>query len=574
MKANQLRKIEQLYRRKVPPGRVLTQEIARSLTEISGETNRQIGILINRKGETDYVIVGDHRQIVIPDLERLRSSSPRLKGLRLVHTHLNDERLSRDDLADLALLRLDMISAIETRNDGLPGKVHTAYLLPENPEGKFWEELPPASPAEIDIDFPAFILSLEDQFTSRQRVRKVDASERAILVRIETGSLQDGEASLAELKELAKSAGVQVFDSVVQHRDRVDPRFLIGKGKLADIVIGALQIGANLLIFDHELSAAQVRSITDFTEMKVIDRTQLILDIFSQRAHSREGKIQVELAQLKYLLPRLMTKNTAMSRLTGGIGGRGPGETKLEINRRRVRDRILHLEKQLKEIQKGRNLRRGRRERTGLPIISIVGYTNAGKSTLLNSLTKSAVFTEDRLFATLDPKSSRLRFPRDTEAVITDTVGFIRDLPRDLFAAFRATLEELNEADILLHVIDVSNPDFENHIAAVERIMEELQIQGKPAIRVFNKEDAFADKELLATLCGRFNAVALSALNPGTLFPLLEKMEGLISQVCGRNGDPGRHHENEDAKLRGCGVAEMGGNCHGEPQCHGEPVEP
>lgn len=497
-------------------------------------------------------MVGDNRQIVIPDLERLRSSSPRLKGLRLVHTHLNDEPLSQDDLTDLALLRLDMVSAVETRADGLPGKVHSAHLLPENPEGKFWIEIPSASPAGIDIDFPSFILALEDEFTSRQRVRKVDASERAILARIETGALQDGEASLAELKELAKSAGVQVFDAVIQRRDRVDPRFLMGKGKLADLVIRALQIGANLLIFDHELSAAQVRSITDFTEMKIIDRTQLILDIFSQRAHSREGKIQVELAQLKYLLPRLMTKNTAMSRLTGGIGGRGPGETKLEINRRRVRDRILHLEKQSREIQKGRNLRRGRRERTGLPVISIVGYTNAGKSTLLNSLTKSAVFTEDRLFATLDPKSSRLRFPRDTEAVITDTVGFIRDLPRDLFAAFRATLEELNEADILLHVVDISNPDFENHIAAVEKILAELQIQGKPVIRVFNKEDIFSDKELLAALCGRFQAISISALNPETLYPLLEKMEALVSQACSRNGDLGLHHENEDAKLRRC----------------------
>jgi len=308
-------------------------------------------------------------------------------------------------------------------------------------------------------------------------------------------------------------------------------------------------MGANLLIFDHELSAAQVRSITDFTEIRVIDRTQLILDIFAQRAHSREGKIQVELAQLKYLLPRLMTKNTAMSRLTGGIGGRGPGETKLEINRRRVRDRILHLERQLEGIRKGRNQRRVGRERTGLPVVSIVGYTNAGKSTLLNALTKSNVFTEDRLFATLDPKSSRLRFPRDREAVITDTVGFIRDLPRDLFAAFRATLEELHEADMLLHVIDIGNPDFENHIAAVEKILTELQIHDKPTLRVFNKEDLFADKELLARLCARFQAVAISALRPETLFPLLEKMEALISERRRWNHHPGPHPSGVDSRL-------------------------
>jgi GTP-binding protein HflX len=330
------------------------------------------------------------------------------------------------------------------------------------------------------------------------------------------------------LKELAESCGVEVFDSITQHRPEIDPKYLMGKGKLSDVVIRALQIGANLLIFDHELTPAQVRSITDFTELKVIDRTQVILDIFAQRAHSRDGKIQVELAQLKYLLPRLIEKNTAMSRLTGGIGGTGPGETKLEINRRRVRDKIHRLEGALKSIQKGRNTRRAGREKAGLPVISIVGYTNAGKSTLLNALTQSDVLAEDRLFATLDPKSSRLRFPRDTEAVITDTVGFIRNLPKELFAAFRATLEELNEADVLLHLIDVSNPDFEEHIVAVETILAELGIATKPTIRVFNKEDRLADKELLAALCRRFDAIAVSARDSSTFRVLLDRLEWLI----------------------------------------------
>jgi GTP-binding protein HflX len=290
-------------------------------------------------------------------------------------------------------------------------------------------------------------------------------------------------------------------------------------------------MGANLLVFDHELTPAQVRAITDFTEIRVIDRTQVILDIFARRAHSREGKIQVELAQLQYLLPRLITKNTAMSRLTGGIGARGPGETKLEINRRRVRDRIHRLEKEMQTVQTARNVRRVRRERTGLPIISIVGYTNAGKSTLLNALTRSDVFTEDLLFATLDPKSSRLRFPRDREAVITDTVGFIRDLPKELFAAFRATLDELNEADVLLHVIDVSNPSFENQIQAVELILQELDIAAKPTLRVFNKEDRFPDKAQLKTLCRRFDATSISALHPGTLGGLMEKLYAYMTPL-------------------------------------------
>ncbi len=523
--------------------------MARNLTEISREVNRQVGLLVSRKGDVLFVIVGDHREIVIPDLARYRSASTRLKGLRLIHTHLNSEPLSRDDLTDLALLRLDLVCAVETDAKGLPGKVHTAHLIPENPEGRYWLLLEPRSAAELELNFLDFIQALEEELAGKQKTRKVDATERAILVRVETSALHDSRASLDELEELAASAGVQVFDRVVQRRDREDPRFLMGRGRLSDLVIKALQMGANLLIFDHELSAAQVRSITDFTEIRVIDRTQLILDIFAQRAHSREGKIQVELAQLKYLLPRLMTKNTAMSRLTGGIGGRGPGETKLEINRRRVRDRILHLERQLEGIRKGRNQRRVGRERTGLPVVSIVGYTNAGKSTLLNALTKSNVFTEDRLFATLDPKSSRLRFPRDREAVITDTVGFIRDLPRDLFAAFRATLEELHEADMLLHVIDIGNPDFENHIAAVEKILTELQIHDKPTLRVFNKEDLFADKELLARLCARFQAVAISALRPETLFPLLEKMEALISERRRWNHHPGPHPSGVDSRL-------------------------
>jgi len=290
-----------------------------------------------------------------------------------------------------------------------------------------------------------------------------------------------------------------------------------------------MQIGANLLIFDHELTPAQARSLTDFTELKVIDRTQLILDIFARRAHSREGKIQVELAQLKYALPRLPTRDTALSRLTGGIGARGPGETKLEISRRRVRDRIHLLEKQTRLIEKSRGRQRVKREKTAIPIISIVGYTNAGKSTLLNTMTKSAVFTEDRLFATLDPKSSRLRFPRDAEAIITDTVGFIRDLPPDLFAAFRATLDELKEADLLLHLVDVSNPYFESQIEAVDKILQELEIAGKPTLLVFNKEDRLPDKSLLTDLCRRFGAVAISALNPASLSPLMEKLEKMVN---------------------------------------------
>jgi len=475
---------------------------------------------------------------MIPSLDAYRSSATRLKGLRLIHTHLAGEPLTRDDLTDLALLRLDLVCAVHVDPEGLPGKVLAAHLIPENPEGRYWLLMEPVAPAQMNLDFAAFIQALEDEIVRKQGTRKVASRERAILVRVETNAGGEGENSVSELRELAGSCGVEVFDTLIQRRPGIDPKFLLGKGKLSELVIRALQIGANLLIFDHELTPAQVRSITDFTDLKVIDRTQLILDIFAQRAHSRDGKIQVELAQLKYLLPRLIEKNTAMSRLTGGIGGRGPGETKLEINRRRVREKIHRLEQDIKNIQKGRNQRRVIRDRTGIPVISIVGYTNAGKSTLLNTLTKSRVLVEDRLFATLDPKSSRLRFPKDTEAVITDTVGFIRNLPRDLFAAFRATLEELHEADLLLHVIDISSPHFEEHILAVEKILEELEIATKPTLRVFNKMDRFPDGELLQILCRRFNAVAVSALDARTLPPLITKLESVISRLNPAGAEP------------------------------------
>ena len=506
--------------------------------------NRQLGLLINRKGEIAYVIVGDHRGIMIPDLAEYPSSSTRFRGLRLIHSHLTEGGLSDEDLTDLALLRLDIVGAVEAKPDGLPGLIHLAHLVPENTAGSYWQLLPPTTPAELKRDFISFIQALEGEFTRQQKSRKIETTDRAILVRVETGgpfsernqervprtedSGPQGTDYLDELEELARSSGVAVFDRVIQRRPERDPKYVLGKGRLSSLVIRAMQIGANLLIFDHELTPAQVRSIADFTELKVIDRTQLILDIFAQRAHSREGKIQVELAQLKYLLPRLTTLDRALSRLTGGIGARGPGETKLEINRRRVRERIHLLEKDIRGIEKSRGQRRVKREKTAIPVISIVGYTNAGKSTLLNALTNSSVFTEDRLFATLDPKSSRLRFPRDAEAIITDTVGFIRDLPPDLFAAFRATLDELQEADFLLHVVDISNLHFENHIQAVEKILQELEIGHKPSLLVFNKADRLPDKALVADLCRSFRALAISALDPASLAPLVEKLEDMI----------------------------------------------
>jgi GTPase len=285
-----------------------------------------------------------------------------------------------------------------------------------------------------------------------------------------------------------------------------------------------------MLIFDQELNASQIKSVTDQVELKVIDRTQLILDIFAQRAQSREGKLQVELAQLRYLLPRLVTKNTAMSRLTGGIGGRGPGETKLEINRRRIRDRINHLNKKLSKVQKNRNQQRSQRQQKGLPIISIIGYTNAGKSTLLNTLTQSRVLAESRLFATLDPTSRRLRFPKDVEVIITDTVGFIQDLPKELIVAFRATLEELENADILLHVIDISNPRHVEQVQSVERILEDLELNHIPQIRGLNKTDLVPPAEVSHN-AARLEGIPICARDPKTLMPLIDEMSRCVERL-------------------------------------------
>jgi GTP-binding protein HflX len=505
--------------------------------------NRQVGVLVNRGGYVEHVVVGDARKIVLPDLKRVRMGMDRFRGLRCVHTHLAGEALTHDDLADLALLRLDLMAAIDVQADGLPGLVRAAHLLPadgsarngasggdgETTAPETWGFIEPRVPSQLEVDFLELITSLEEELARARQVRGTkDQRDRAILVGVTTQSASHARESLEELRELARSAGVVVLDSILQRRQKLDPRSLLGRGKLDELIIRSLQLGVDVIIFDHNLTPAQMRAINEATDLKIVDRTQLILDIFAQRAQSREGKIQVELAQLKYMLPRLTGSGTEMSRLMGGIGGRGPGETKLEVDRRRVRDRIHHLERQIEQIRTGRKVQRTRRERRDLPVISIVGYTNAGKSTLLNALTSSTVTAEDRMFATLDPTSRRLRLPRDREVIINDTVGFIRDLPPDLITAFRATLEEMESSDLLIHLVDAASPQFESQIESVEKILDQLGLSDIPRLLVFNKSDLLGAEEI-ANLNNRPQAIATSAFEPQTLVPLVERAGRILS---------------------------------------------
>ncbi|HEX9579318.1 MAG TPA: GTPase HflX [Myxococcales bacterium] len=526
------------YRRRVQQRELVSAELARHLTEVSREIGRQVGVLLNRRGEVENVIVGDARQLVLPDIGRARAGQLRLRGLRLIHTHLKDEPLTRDDLTDLVLLRLDAVAAIVAREDGLPGKVYLGTLMPWNPAGELYNLSEALTLYDLDFDPQAQVAALEQEMARAAPVREVGVQGRAILIGVHTGRREATEASLAELHELARTAGVDVLDTIVQGRREIDSRTVVGEGKLQEILVRSMALGADLLVFDRDLTPSQARHIGVETALKILDRTQLILDIFAQRAQSADGKLQVELAQLKYRLPRLVGKDDSLSRLAGGIGGRGPGETKLEVDRRRARDRIAVLEERIDRLSEDRATRRKQRNRAGAPVISIVGYTNAGKSTLLNSLTDADVLASRRLFATLDPTSRRLKFPRKgaqaegrshaREVIITDTVGFIRDLPRDLVAAFRATLEELEEADLLLHVIDASDPQHEEQAQAVERVLSTLDLSTTPRLLVFNKLDRAADEA--RALAHSASGVAVSALT-GEGFPeLLSRCEEILWQ--------------------------------------------
>ncbi|MEM9067747.1 MAG: GTPase HflX [Myxococcota bacterium] len=525
--------LQRIYRRRVPFDVLTTPELTRSLCEVSHSTGRQVGVLVDRTGSVTHVIIGDASKLMLPDVGRLRAGAGRLRGLRLIHTHLANEPLSRDDIVDLTRLRLDLIAAIcLAPGEARPTWVYYGHCVPGDGQGEPpYRTFGPLSYSRLDVDPAELVGALEEEFARARKARPVVAKDgRAILVHVcaKKNSLHAGD-SLRELKELARTAGVDVADTVLQVRDRVDAKYVMGRGKLEDVVIRAMQLDVEVLIFDRELSPAQAAAIARVTDLKILDRTQLILDIFAQRAQSKDGKLQVELAQMKYLLPRLGQKDDALSRLTGGIGGRGPGETKLEIGRRRARERITRLGRELKKQAKRRKQRRSKRGRRGIPTVAVVGYTNAGKSTLLNTLTGADVLAEDKLFATLDTRTRRARLPSGLDIVVSDTVGFIRDLPKDLFAAFRATFEEAQDADLLLHVIDASDPSNEDHYQTTVALMEELGLDQVPCVVVYNKADQL-DPRRAAMLAHDHDGVAVSALDPRTLRPLLHRLDRLLAR--------------------------------------------
>jgi GTP-binding protein HflX len=501
------------------------------MCQLSQDIRRPIAVLLTRRGLIEEIIVGTDLALSPTTVAKFRAGPRSLRGLRLIRTQMHDQPLSQESLTDLAYLRLDLIGMLSIAPDGSPGNLYLAHLLPPNGTGQLCKVLKTTPFNQCAISFDHFIEELEAELQhARATHAVVDGKESAILVSASPQGRAEQEDRLVELAELATSAGVTVIDRMAQRTPDGHQRYLLGSGKLKEVLIQTLYKGADMVIFDQTLSPSQSRAISEMTDVKVIDRTQLILDIFARRAHSREGKVQVELAQLRYLLPRLSGKGSQLSRLGGGIGTRGPGETKLETDRRRIRDRITHLERELAQFARHQDQRRARRGRQGLPIISLIGYTNAGKSTLLNRLTKSQVSAENRLFETLDTTSRRLRFPQDREVIVTDTVGFIRDLPQELIGAFRTTLEELREADLLLHLVDASAPDIDVQITAVVTILQELKLETLPRVLVFNKCDRLPPQHV-TPLCRRYHAIGISALQPETLPPLLAHLDAHIQTL-------------------------------------------
>ncbi|MEL6815378.1 MAG: GTPase HflX [Cyanobacteria bacterium J06598_3] len=545
LKSNQLKQLKNIYHQRLPVDRVTTPEFAQRIAAISTEINQPICAYIDRRGHVIRVGVGNPRQTQIPVLELPRYGAERLCGIRCVATQLKVEAPSHSMLTAMAIQRLDALAVLTLTGAGFKRKgggatgyireAHLAHLVP-HPEVQ-WEISEPLTLDELDEqDFLDLAEGLEEEFRRVFVAQQVDSDhERVIIVGLRTDKMTGAafDNGLEEVARLVETAGGDVLQTITQKRSRPHPRTVIGSGRVDDVALAVQTLGANLIVCDRDLSPAQVRNLEAHVGVRVVDRTELILDIFAQRAKSGEGKLQVELAQLEYQLPRLTGRGKAMSRLGGGIGTRGPGETKLETERRAIQKRITRLQKNVTELQAHRSRMRLRRQNQSVPSVAIIGYTNAGKSTLLNRLTNAEVYAADQLFATLDPTTRRITIAEDDTCdvkalVLTDTVGFIQDLPPALMDAFRATLEEVTEADALIHVVDASHHAWKEHIGSVMGLLSQMPIAPGPILLVFNKLDE-ADTDTLELAKDEYpQAVFISAANKLGLDTLKQKVLQLV----------------------------------------------
>ncbi len=534
-----------MYHQRLPVDRVTTPEFAQRLASISTDINQAVCAYIDRRGHVIRVGVGSPHQTQIPVLELPRYGAERLCGIRCVATQLKIEPPSHSVLTAMAIQRLDAIALLtltgtgfKRKGGGATGYIRDAYLahLVPDPVEK-WIVSEPLTLDELDEqDFLDLAESLEEEFRRVFVAQQVDTDhERVIVVGLQTDRMDEDTFNngLEEVARLVDTAGGDVLETVTQKRSKPHPRTVIGAGKVDDIALSVQTLGANLVVCDRDLSPAQVRNLEAHIGVRVVDRTELILDIFAQRAQSGAGKLQVELAQLEYQLPRLTGRGQAMSRLGGGIGTRGPGETKLETERRAIQKRITRLQREVDGIQEHRARMRQRRQHQSVPSVAIIGYTNAGKSTLLNRLTDAEVYAADQLFATLDPTTRRISIPEADShevrsLVLTDTVGFIQDLPPALMDAFRATLEEVTEADALIHVVDASHHAWKEHIRSVMGLLGQMPIAPGPILLVFNKLDK-ANTDALELAKDEYpQAVFISAANNLGMDTLRQKILQLI----------------------------------------------
>ena len=562
LKSSQLKQLQRLYHQRIPGDRITTSEFSQRLAAISTEINQPICTYLNRRGQVIRVGVGTPRQTQIPPLELPRYGAERLSGIRCIATHLKPEPPNEAALTAMALQRLDALVVLNItgtgftrRGGGATGYVKEAYLahLVANTKQLVLTQqsaidtqdtaiyanisLPLTIDALCQEDFIDLVENLEADFRREFIAQEVDADhDRVLIIGVFTdqSTPQQFQDTLAELARLVDTAGGEVLQTVHQKRSRIHPQTVIGEGKVQEVALTAQTLGANLVVFDRDLSPSQIRNLEAQIGLRVVDRTEVILDIFAQRAQSRAGKLQVELAQLEYMMPRLTGRGQTMSRLGGGIGTRGPGETKLETERRAIQRRISRLQQEVDQLQAHRSRLRQRRQHREVPSVALVGYTNAGKSTLLNALTNAEVYTADQLFATLDPTTRRLVIPHaDTnepqETLITDTVGFIHELPASLMDAFRATLEEVTEADALLHLVDLSHPAWLSHIRSVREILAQMPVTPGPALVAFNKIDQ-VDSETLALAREEYPlAVFISASQRLGLETLRQRLSQLIA---------------------------------------------